>query len=58
MLIREALIVQHPSLALQRAASDEIARLDLHIKQLEAQLRQQQFQVMNLIAKLDEQRKD
>lgn len=31
MKIREALIIQSPSLALQRAAQDEIARLDLEI---------------------------
>jgi hypothetical protein len=28
MKLREALVVQSPSLALQRAASDEIARMD------------------------------
>ena len=31
MKIREALIIQSPSLALQRAAQDEIARLDLEL---------------------------
>lgn len=58
MLIREALIVQHPSLALQRAASDEIARLDNLVKNLEAQIRQERLKVASLIAKLDEQRKE
>lgn len=32
MKLREALIAQAPSLALQRAAADEIARLDGRIK--------------------------
>ena len=35
MQLREALIVQQPSLVLQRAASDEISRLDARIKYLE-----------------------
>ncbi len=34
MKLREALIVQSPSLALQRAAADEIARQDKLIKDL------------------------
>lgn len=58
MLIREALIAQAPSLALQRAAADEIARLDNLVKNLEASLRQEEVKVRNLVAKLDEQRKD
>lgn len=37
MNIREALIQQSPSLALQRAASDEIARLDARVRELEAE---------------------
>jgi hypothetical protein len=36
MQLREALLVQGPSLALQRAASDEIARLDARVRALEA----------------------
>ena len=32
MLIREALIAQTPSLALQRSAADEIARLDAALR--------------------------
>ena len=36
MQLREALLVQSPSLALQRAASDEIARLDARVRSLEA----------------------
>jgi hypothetical protein len=36
MQLREALLVQSPSLALQRAASDEIARLDARIRELDA----------------------
>lgn len=35
MQIREALIYQHPSLVLQRAAADEIAKLDYAIQQQE-----------------------
>lgn len=35
MNIREALLVQSPSLALQRAAGDEISRLDRRIAELE-----------------------
>ena len=35
MQLREALIVQQPSLVLQRAASDEISRLDAKIARLE-----------------------
>lgn len=34
MNLREALIQQSPSLALQRAASDEIARLDAEVRHL------------------------
>lgn len=34
MNIRDALIQQSPSLALQRAAADEIARLDAQLKEL------------------------
>lgn len=34
MQIREALISQSPSLALQRAAADEIARLDAEVARL------------------------
>ncbi len=34
MNIREALIQQQPSLALQRSAADEIARLDAVIREL------------------------
>ena len=34
MNIREALIQQQPSLALQRGAADEIARLDAVIREL------------------------
>ncbi len=37
MKLREALILQSPSLALQRAAADEIARQDAFIRELEAQ---------------------
>lgn len=33
MKLREALITQAPSLALQRAAADEIARLDAALKE-------------------------
>lgn len=36
MKIREALLTMAPSLALQRAAADEIARLDARIKELES----------------------
>jgi hypothetical protein len=36
--IREALIQQAPSLALQRAAADEIARLDAEIRELMADI--------------------
>lgn len=35
MKIREALLIQSPSLQLQRAAADEIAKLDARIKELE-----------------------
>lgn len=38
MQIREALQVQGPSLALQRAAADEIARLDRMLAILESEL--------------------
>lgn len=38
MRLREALIRQSPSLALQRAAADEIARLDTLVAYVEAQL--------------------
>ena len=38
MRIREALIQQSPSLALQRAAADEIARLDGLVGRLRAAL--------------------
>jgi len=34
MNLREALILQHPSLALQRAAADKIAEQDVHIRNL------------------------
>lgn len=34
MQLREALIQQSPSLALQRAAADEIARLDAEVEML------------------------
>ena len=37
MQLREALINQNPSLALQRAAADEIARLDAEVARLLAQ---------------------
>lgn len=37
MNLRAALIEQHPSLALQRAAAAEIARLDALVKQLTEQ---------------------
>lgn len=40
MLLRDALRTQSPSLALQRAAADEIARLDSAVKQLESQLKE------------------
>jgi hypothetical protein len=36
MQLREALVQRSPSLLLQRAASDEIARLDAKIAKLEA----------------------
>jgi hypothetical protein len=39
MNLREALIQQAPSLALQRAAADEIARLDAQVGQLVTGLR-------------------
>lgn len=38
MLLREALQSQGPSLALQRAAADEIARLDHLVEQLQSEL--------------------
>lgn len=38
MNIREALILQSSSLALQRAAADEIAVLDSHIRAVENEL--------------------
>lgn len=38
MKLREALIQQAPSLALQRAASDEISSLDHEVKTLEEEL--------------------
>ena len=41
MKLREALVNQAPSLALQRAAADEIARLDAQVAQLLAERRQQ-----------------
>ncbi len=37
MKLRDALISQAPSLALQRAAADEIARLDARLAQLESE---------------------
>lgn len=40
MLLRDALRTQSPSLALQRAAADEIARLDSAVTQLESQLKE------------------
>lgn len=40
MLLRDALRTQSPSLALQRAAADEIARQDALVNQLEAQLKE------------------
>lgn len=40
MKLRDALITQAPSLALQRAAADEIARLDALVAQLSAQRQQ------------------
>lgn len=39
MNLREALILQAPSLALLRAAADEIARLDWVVQQLREELR-------------------
>jgi hypothetical protein len=41
MEIREALRTMSPSLALQRAAADEIARLDAQVKMLQALVRVQ-----------------
>ena len=38
MKLRDALIHQQPSLALQRAAADEIARLDQRVAELAAEL--------------------
>ena len=38
MLIREALRAQAPSLALQRAAADEIARLDAEVLRLQREV--------------------
>lgn len=40
MQLRQALIQQSPSLALQRAAMDEISRLDAIIIELENELKQ------------------
>lgn len=39
MKLREALIAQAPSLALQRAAADEIARLDALAEDLQRRMR-------------------
>lgn len=58
MLVREALIQQGPSLALQRAASDEIARLDQELAALRAELRHEKLKVASLVQKLDNQRKE
>lgn len=40
MNLREALIVQSPSLALQRAAADEIARLDRRVAEMDTMLKE------------------
>ena len=42
MNLRQALIEQSPSLALQRAAADEIARLDAQVAQLKRDLAETQ----------------
>ena len=42
MLLRDALRTQSPSLALQRAAADEIARLDALVANLQAQLKERE----------------
>ena len=39
MKLREALIQQAPSLALQRAAADEIAKLDAQVADLQRRVR-------------------
>lgn len=46
MQIREALQVQGPSLALQRAAADEIARLDRMLAILESDLEQARNEIL------------
>lgn len=49
MEIRDALLLQSPSLALQRAAADEIARLDALVRDMEDAL---QFAMPYLEAQL------
>jgi hypothetical protein len=51
--LREALINQHPSLVLQRAAADEIARLDAKIARLENCLFEMQNAAIDLAHQLD-----
>lgn len=51
MNIREALMQQSPSLALQRAAADEIARLDAAVKAVTGAF----GKAVEIIAKMDPQ---
>jgi len=47
MEIREALIKQAPSLALQRAATDEIARLDAEVRHYRAYIQGYDPELLN-----------
>lgn len=56
MNIREALIQQSPSLALQRAAADEIAKLDRQVQllqQRDASHREHTIYLAEKLAKID-----
>lgn len=58
MNIREALIMMTPSLVTQRAAADEISRLDVQISGMVAKSREQEIYIASLLVQIENLKKE